>query len=120
MIEAIDRKKLSRAVSETHREKGQCLHILNEGGRRSGGVIVSVKVPRFWSLEGKILTLKTIRKFLWESRNFRAVKRDGAVLWTVYDPEVDVSYLGLGLLIEPTILVRIRRQEPDREALQVA
>ena len=120
MIEAIDRKELSRTVAKAHREKGQCLHLLNDGGERSGGVVVSVKVPRFWSLEGKALTPKTIRKFLWESRKYRAVKRDGAVLWTVYDPEVDVSYLGLGLLIEPAILARIRMQEPDREALQVA
>ena len=59
--------------------------------------------------EGKKLQPKTVRKWLWEQRDCRVLKRQGAVLFAGYDEAEDTTLVGLGAMTSPDAAVRLTR-----------
>ena len=59
-------------------------------------------------VEGKKITAKKVRKFLWEQRNQRALKRKNAVVWSAYVEDEDKSYIGVVALTSPEVAARLR------------
>tara|TARA_R100000388_G_C7244634_1_gene164034 strand:+ start:5524 stop:5868 length:345 start_codon:yes stop_codon:yes gene_type:complete len=57
--------------------------------------------------EGSKITPKAVRKWLWEQRECRALKRSGAFLFANYNEEDDKTYVGIGALASEAAAVRL-------------
>jgi hypothetical protein len=63
------------------------------------------------TIKGKKLDLKKVRQFLWDHRKARRNFRPNAVLWSWYNPTIDVSVVGLGAFVRPTVAERRNLRE---------
>tara|TARA_R100000655_G_scaffold59315_1_gene97761 strand:+ start:6375 stop:6743 length:369 start_codon:yes stop_codon:yes gene_type:complete len=101
----VDYKKLSKQISDSHKESGisitpiygtiDYLHFINLSDDET-----------IFTSEGSELSPKKIRKFLWEHKKDRKFQRKNAVIWTSYDEEEDISYLGVGASSNPKVSTR--------------
>tara|TARA_Y100000593_G_scaffold71239_1_gene130808 strand:+ start:134 stop:448 length:315 start_codon:yes stop_codon:yes gene_type:complete len=58
------------------------------------------------SLVGNKLRPKEVRKFMWDKRKSRDLKRDNVVIWSWYDEEEDTTYMGFGAKVSPVLVDR--------------
>ena len=90
-----DYKQISQDISQQHQDKGMAFiplfgEIINE-------ILVNLSDDKTYvSFEGKKITPKKIRKFLWDHKKDRRFQRKRAILWSAYNDEEDKSYLGVG------------------------
>jgi len=59
------------------------------------------------TFEGMDINPKLVRRWLWEQRNTRAVKREGNFIWASYNAEDDTTLVGLGALATSRAAVRL-------------
>ena len=59
------------------------------------------------TFEGMDINPKLVRRWLWEQRNTRAVKREGNFIWASYNAENDTTLVGLGALATSGAAVRL-------------
>ena len=99
-------KEISRKLVKLHDEKEAAIIRLTP---HSTGEVVNLSSDDFClEVEGKKLTAKGVRKFLWEHRKKRALQRKKAVVWSAYIEDEDKSYVGVGALTSPEIATRMR------------
>jgi len=99
-------KDISRKLVELHDEKEAAIIRLTP---HSTGELVNLSGDDFClEVEGKKLTAKKVRKFLWENRKKRALQRKKAVVWSAYIEDEDKSYVGVGALTSSEIATRMR------------
>tara|TARA_R100001082_G_C4354346_1_gene156060 strand:- start:535 stop:849 length:315 start_codon:yes stop_codon:yes gene_type:complete len=102
----LDWKKLSKKLVDLHEEKEAAIIRLTPA---TIGEVINLSSDGFClEVEGKKLSPKKVRKFLWENRKKRALQRKQAVLWSAYMEEEDKSYVGVGALTSPKVAARIR------------
>tara|TARA_R100000458_G_C8169181_1_gene170306 strand:+ start:229 stop:564 length:336 start_codon:yes stop_codon:yes gene_type:complete len=103
----INWKEISNLLIDSHQEEGDGLVKLYP--HSEGDSIVNMSNENFiLEVEGKELRPKKVRKFLWEQRKNRALKRKNAVLWSSYIEEEDKSYVGVGALTSPEAADRLK------------
>jgi hypothetical protein len=104
-VSKVDWKKISKKLSEDHGKYESAVVPLNP---HSSGVLVNLSDDKFyWETDGKNLTPKKVRKFLWENRKKRALQRKNAAVWSSYLPDEDKTYMGVGAITSKEVAVRM-------------
>ena len=99
-------KKISNQLIDLHKEDGDGLVKLDP--HSGGSTVVNLSDSDLvLEVKGKELRAKKVRKFLWEQRKPRALKRKNAILWSAYIEEDDTSYVGVGALTSPEVADRL-------------
>ena len=99
-------KDISRKLVDLHDEKEAAIIRLTP---HSTGSLVNLSDDDFClEVDGRKITAKRVRKFLWENRKKRALQRKKAVVWSAYIKEEDKSYVGVGALTSPEVATRMR------------
>tara|TARA_Y100001973_G_scaffold104197_1_gene173393 strand:- start:417 stop:770 length:354 start_codon:yes stop_codon:yes gene_type:complete len=103
-----DWKAMSKTLSEMHREVGG--GAVDTEGRAAVGrgeaVVNTVNEQDIETLVGNKISPKQIRRYAWENRNHRSLKRDNAIFWSVYDEEEDKTHLGMGAVVDQKTINR--------------
>ncbi len=95
-----DWKKMSKSLAELHEEVGGAV-VDTEGRPAGGGAVVNTSEEEdIETLVGNKISPKQIRRYAWEKRKHRSLRRPNAIFWSVYDEEEDRSHLGIGALVE--------------------
>ena len=102
-------KELSQIISKQHKEAGISLHPIFDSIDHAHFINLSTE-ETISSHEGKELSPKKIRKYLWENKKDRKFQRKNAVLWTAYDSEEDISYIGIGASTHPEVSSRLNAE----------
>jgi hypothetical protein len=103
----VDWKKVSNRLVEMHSELGGALvdregnNAVTEGRVKSLSLVNTTPSEAQTSLVGKKLSVKQVRKFMWDHRNSRQLQRENAVIWSWYDDEKDETHLGFGATVAP-------------------
>ncbi len=99
-------KEISRKLVSLHEEKEAAIVRLTP---HSIGEVVNLSDDDFClEIEGRELSAKKVRKFLWENRKKRALQRKKAVIWSAYIEDEDKSYVGVGALTSSKVASRMR------------
>jgi len=99
-------KDISRKLVALHDKKEAAIIRLTP---HSIGELVNLSDDDFClEVEGRQLTAKSVRKFLWENRKKRALQRKKAVVWSAYIEDEDKSYVGVGALTSSEVAARMR------------
>lgn len=102
----MDWRQISKQLVEIHSAKSSAVILL---GPHSIGEVVNLSDDDFsFEVAGKELPIKGVRRFLWENRKKRALRRKKALLWSAYIEDEDKSYLGVGALTSPRVAARMR------------
>jgi hypothetical protein len=102
----VDWKKLTSKMSEFHREFGASIISRDSEPLTSGSLLNLTKEKDMYSQEGSDITPKKVRRWLWEMRDKRSMKREGLVLWSAYDEDKNTSCVGFGVLVDDKIVAR--------------
>ena len=95
---SINWKQLSKTLVDRHASDGGSIVPKLP---HSEGTLVNLSDDNFCLQEdGRALSSKNVRRFLWENRNHRSVARDKAAFWSVYLPDEDKSVVGVGALVD--------------------
>lgn len=57
-------------------------------------------------VRGNSLSPKEVRRWLWEKRKKRSLRRPNAVIWSVYDEKEDRSIVGTGAIVSEPVAER--------------
>ena len=99
-------KEISRRLVALHDEQEAAVIRFSPDSK---GEMVNLSNDKFsLEVEGRKLTAKKVRKFLWEQRKSRALQRKNAILWSAYVEDEDKSYIGVGALTSPKVAARLR------------
>ena len=105
---SVNWKKISTSVVEMHNTLGGAL--INIEGENAAGddssLITTSTEEETFSLVGNQLKPKQVRRFMWNQRNSRALKRDNVIIWSWYDEEEDTTYMGFGAKVKPVLIER--------------
>lgn len=100
----------SRTLFESGSELGTRIVRLCEPDRlvRPSGFLIQVGAPL--ELDGDKAWPKRSRGLLWQLRSARFVDEQGAIMWALYDAEVAVTYVGVGMVTEDEDVARRARR----------
>mgnify|MGYP003117660179 CR=1 FL=1 len=103
-----DWKKISKSVVKMHNSLGGALVDINgDNAVEEGSSIINTATEdNTLELVGNELKPKEVRKFMWDQRKSRDLKRDNVIIWSWYDEEEDKTYMGFGAKIKPTLIER--------------
>jgi hypothetical protein len=102
----VDWKKISRKLVEDHGIKGSSIVMLDPHSIE--GEVVNLSTDDFClEFEGKELSAKKVRKFLWEHRNKKALSRKHGIIWSAYLEKEDKSIVGVGAITDPKVAKRM-------------
>lgn len=99
-------KKLTSKMADFHEEYGASIVSRDLDPLYSGNLLNLTEEEKLFSQEGEKISPKKIRRWLWEIKDERSLKRDGLVFWSVYDDEKKTSYAGFGVLVKEEIASR--------------
>jgi len=98
-------KKISNKLVEDHTTHESAVVLLDP---HSKGVLVNLSGDDFClEIEGRNITPKKVRQFLWEHRKKRALQRKHAAVWSSYLPDEDISYVGVGAVTSKEVAERM-------------
>lgn len=67
------------------------------------------------AIKGRALQAKKVRRWLFEKRKSRQVKRKTSTLWSVYDNVNDTSWVGLGALTKPEAAAKMEELQEQTD-----
>ncbi len=107
-LSQIDWKKISKSVVEMHNSLGGALVDIHGDNAvdEETSIITTSEEEDTHSLVGNKLRPKEVRKFMWDKRKSRDLKRDNVVIWSWYDEEEDTTYMGFGAKVSPVLVDR--------------
>ena len=94
-------KLLSKTVADSHNRIG--LSVVNkEGNPVVEGKLINLTREEFqFTKSGGELRPKEIRTWLWTYRKNRSFSRNNLVVWSSYNPDEDITYMGVGAVVSP-------------------
>ena len=91
-----DWKKMTKTLCDLHEEHGAAV-VDSEGEMivEDGGLVDRTGGEDLMRMEGRALTPKAVRRWLWENRKAPWTGGENTVLWSLYDEESDASLVGI-------------------------
>ena len=104
-------KRLASLLSATHNEKGVAFILLSpEFVYVSDRVYIDMAGPsRDLTTEGRLLNPKKIREWCWRNRHCRAFQRPTAFFYSIYDPQEDRTFVGVGAVTKREVAQRMKK-----------
>ncbi len=84
----------------TVRERDGCTEIVNT-------------LKRVMVIDGCDLSRKAVRRWLWEVKDTRQLKRVGAVLWAFYDKVDNKTFIGIGAYVRAGVGDKMLDRDPS-------
>ena len=107
----VDWGEIAREVSGRHKDEGSS--VVSIGDSELGDALIDVS-PSHLTMAGREVAPRRIRGYLWENRKTPRLRRPGSVVWSLYDEEEDVSFVGIGLMVERRVGARMQGMFPER------
>ena len=102
-----DWKSSVRSLVDTFNEKKGAAVLVTPPLEGRGSPVQMTQDEHTLRFEGLKITPKVVRRWLWEQRECRALKRAGAFLFANYNEADDTTYVGIGALASNAAAVRL-------------